>query len=60
MDPLDVLTNIENTLPYYQAIFSADEHKIVGYEVLARIKQDDEIESLGAFFHDDAIPDEYR
>lgn len=45
MDPLDVLTNIENTLPYYQAIFSADEHKIVGYEVLARIKQDDEIES---------------
>ncbi|TYR79866.1 EAL domain-containing protein [Priestia megaterium] len=60
MDPLDILTNIERTLPYYQAIFSADEHKIVGYEVLARIETDEEIKSLGSFFHDDAIPDEYR
>ncbi|MFL0472837.1 EAL-associated domain-containing protein [Priestia sp. 179-F W1.4 NHS] len=60
MDPLDVLTNIEKTLPYYQAIFSADGHRVIGYEVLARFQNEGEIESLGPFFHDDAIPDEYR
>ncbi|WP_078409303.1 EAL domain-containing protein [Priestia abyssalis] len=60
MDPLDVLTNLEQVVPYYQAIFSADAHQIIGYEVLARFQTDDEVESLGPFFHDDAIPDEYR
>lgn len=40
MDPLDVLTNIEKTLPYYQAIFSADGHRVIGYEVLARFQDE--------------------
>jgi EAL domain-containing protein (putative c-di-GMP-specific phosphodiesterase class I) len=60
MDPLDVLTNLEQIIPYYQPIFSADAHQIIGYEVLARFQINDEVESLGPFFHDDAIPDEYR
>ena len=27
VDPLDILTNIEDVFPHYQAIFSAEEQK---------------------------------
>ena len=27
LDPLDILTNIEDVIPYYQPIFSAEEQK---------------------------------
>ncbi|MGM0753596.1 MAG: EAL-associated domain-containing protein [Bacillota bacterium] len=61
MDALEVLTNIEKVIPYFQPIFSADEHKIIGYEVLGRIEVDEgTIESLGPFFGDEEIPDEYK
>lgn len=60
MDPLDVLTNLDKVIPYYQAIFSADEQRVIGYEVLGRIQITNNVESLGAFFHDESIPDEYR
>ncbi len=60
MDALDVIANIEKVLPYYQAIFSADEHTIIGYEVVGRMETDDGVISLGSFFQDDTIPDEYR
>lgn len=60
MDPLDVLTNLDKVFPYYQAIFSADEQTVIGYEVLGRIKINDQVDSLGSFFHDESIPDEYR
>ncbi|WLR52114.1 EAL-associated domain-containing protein [Bacillus tianshenii] len=60
MDPLDILTNKEHILPYFQPIFSADEHRVAGYEVLGRIQDGDHIRSLGPFFHDESIPEEYR
>ncbi|WP_299086727.1 EAL-associated domain-containing protein [uncultured Metabacillus sp.] len=60
MDPLDVLTNVEKVIPYYQAIFSADEQRVIGYEVFGRIQHNDEIQSLGPFFQDENVPDEYR
>jgi len=60
MDPLDVLTNLEKVEPFYQAIFSADEQKVIGYEILGRIYYEEEWKSLGSFFHDDTIPEEYR
>lgn len=60
MDPLDVMTNLDKVLPYYQAIFSADEQKVIGYEVLGRIELEHEVKSLGPFFQDEGIPDEYR
>lgn len=60
MDPLDIMTNLEKVLPNYQAIFSADEQRVIGYEVLGRIKLKDEIQSLGPFFQDENVPDEYR
>ncbi|WP_223700421.1 EAL domain-containing protein [Sutcliffiella deserti] len=61
MDPLDIMTNINKVIPYYQAIFSADRQTIIGYEVLGRIQVDkDIVHSLGSFFQDETVPDEYR
>ncbi|MGR3763669.1 EAL-associated domain-containing protein [Rossellomorea sp. NS-SX7] len=61
MDPLDVISNIEKVIPYFQPVFSADEHKIIGYEVLGRMLQDNgEAETLGPFFTGNDIPDEYK
>lgn len=60
MDPLDILTDLEHVIPYFQPIFSADEHQVAGYEVLGRFKKGDQEISLGPFFQDLSIPDEYR
>ncbi|AYV65856.1 diguanylate phosphodiesterase [Niallia circulans] len=60
MDALDILTDLENVIPYFQAIFSADEHRVIGYEVLGRYNGQDGAESLGNFFADEGIPDEYK
>lgn len=59
LDPLDILTNIEDVIPYYQPIFSAEEQKVIGYEVLGRIKVESEVKSLGPF-SDPTIPEEYK
>jgi len=60
MDALDILTDLENVIPYFQAIFSADEHRVIGYEILGRYNGADGVESLGDFFFDEGIPDEYK
>lgn len=60
MDALDILTDLENVIPFFQPIFSADEHRVIGYEILGRYRGKKGIESLGPFFLDDQIPDEYR
>ncbi|MDY7222828.1 EAL domain-containing protein [Halalkalibacterium halodurans] len=60
MDPLDVLMNKSKVLPYYQPIVSADNQMVVAYDVLARYEGSEGEESLGWFFHDASIPDEYR
>lgn len=60
MDPLDVMSNLDKIIPYYQAIFSADEQCVIGYELLGRIEIDGEVKSLGSFFEDENVPDEYR
>lgn len=60
MDALDILTDLEHVVPFFQPIFSADEHRVAGYEVLARYKSGETYESLGPFFLDDTIPEEYR
>ncbi|GAE35748.1 EAL domain-containing protein [Halalkalibacter akibai] len=60
MDPLDVMMNKEQVIPFFQPIFSADKQLVVGYEVLARLKTSEGVESLGWFFQDKSIPDEYR
>jgi EAL domain-containing protein (putative c-di-GMP-specific phosphodiesterase class I) len=60
MDALDILTDLENVIPFFQPIFSADEHRVIGYEVLGRYISDGQPISLGSFFGDDQIPDEYK
>jgi EAL domain-containing protein (putative c-di-GMP-specific phosphodiesterase class I) len=60
MDALDILTDLENVIPYFQPIFSADEQRVIAYEVLGRYRSEGNIISLGQFFLDDQIPDEYK
>ncbi|MHC0038619.1 EAL domain-containing protein [Pseudoneobacillus sp. C159] len=60
MDALDILTDLDNVFPYFQAIFSADEHRIIGYEVFGRYQSKQDIISIGYFFGDKQIPEEYR
>lgn len=60
IDALDVMSNLDKVLPYYQAIFSADEHTVIGYEVVGRIQTEEGLQSLSSFFHDDSIPSEFQ
>ncbi|WP_345840733.1 hypothetical protein [Bacillus sp. P14.5] len=60
MDPLEVVANLNRAFPYFQPVFSADEHTIMGYEILGRYQADTGVVSLGPFFLDEDIPDEYR
>ena len=60
MDALDILTDLDHVIPYFQAIFSADEQSVIGYEVLGRYHGKDGVESLGDFFLDGGIPEEYK
>lgn len=60
MDALDILTDLDHVVPFFQPIFNADEHKIIGYEVMGRYIGGNEEISLDSFFHDETIPEEYR
>ncbi len=60
MDPLEIIANVKCVFPFFQPIFSADEHRIIGYEVLGRYRSEQEVVSLGPFFQDENIPEEYR
>jgi EAL domain-containing protein (putative c-di-GMP-specific phosphodiesterase class I) len=60
MDALDILADLENVIPFFQPIFSADEQQVIGYEVLGRYVSENQLMSLGSFFHDEQIPDEYK
>lgn len=60
MDALDILTDLDNVLPFFQPIFNAEEHRIIGYEILGRYRSGKETISLGSFFQDEHIPEDYR
>jgi EAL domain-containing protein (putative c-di-GMP-specific phosphodiesterase class I) len=60
MDVLDILTDLDHVIPFFQPIFSADEHRIIGYEILGRYVSGEQGVSLGPFFLDKNIPDEFR
>jgi EAL domain-containing protein (putative c-di-GMP-specific phosphodiesterase class I) len=60
MDALDILSDLENVIPFFQPIFSAEEQRVIAYEVLGRYISEGKIISLGSFFQDDQIPDEYK
>ncbi|HSJ39324.1 MAG TPA: EAL-associated domain-containing protein [Planococcus sp. (in: firmicutes)] len=60
MDPLLVLENLQNVKPVFQPIVSAVKHTIIGYEVRGRFMYQDEWRSLGEFFQNPDVPDEYK
>ncbi|UOQ92177.1 EAL domain-containing protein [Halobacillus shinanisalinarum] len=60
MDPLDIVENLHNIKPVYQPIVSAIKHDVIGYEVLGRFHDTEKWMSLGPFFHDNDVPDEFK
>ncbi|MBU8907446.1 EAL domain-containing protein [Desertibacillus haloalkaliphilus] len=60
MDALDILMNKDQVIPYFEPVVSADKQTVIGYEVLSRIETESGVKSLGGFFQDPSIPDEYR
>lgn len=60
LDPLDVISSLENVFPTLQPIYSADAQTIVGYEIFSCFEQEGKKYPLDAFFLDDTIPTEYR
>ncbi|KGP92095.1 diguanylate phosphodiesterase [Pontibacillus chungwhensis BH030062] len=60
MDPLDVVSHLERVKPVYQPVFSAVKHDIIGYEILGRYWHEGEWVSLGGFFHDAQVPEDFK
>lgn len=60
MDPLLVLENLHNVKPVFQPIVSAVKHTIIGYEVRGRFQYQNEWQSLGEFFQNPDVPDDFK
>ncbi|WP_049773647.1 EAL domain-containing protein [Salisediminibacterium selenitireducens] len=60
MDPIEVMDHIDDVRPYFQPVFNTEEYRVIGYEVLARMKVDGRDVSLAPFFLDPEIPSEYK
>lgn len=60
LDPLHILENLHKAKPVFQPIVSAAKHNVIGYEVLGRFENDGTWHSLGDFFHDPDVPDEFK
>jgi len=60
MDAIEVLTNINSLTPFYQPIFSADEHVVVAYEISGKLMNNGDWVALNTFPYDEDIPEEYR
>jgi EAL domain-containing protein (putative c-di-GMP-specific phosphodiesterase class I) len=56
----NAIPNLKQVIPHFQAIFSADSHCIIGYEILGRMQTEQGVQSLGSFFHDPGIPDRLK
>ncbi|WP_067727471.1 EAL domain-containing protein [Oceanobacillus damuensis] len=61
MDPLDILMNLDQVIPFYKPVISADSRQVIGYEVVAYFRDPDGIlQDLDWFFDDSSIPDDFR
>ena len=60
IDPLDIISNMTHLVPFYEPFFSAEDHQIVGYEVLGKFMKDQTAADLDCFFMDQQIPEDYR
>lgn len=60
IDPLEIISNLQNLIPTYDPFFSAEERKIVGYEVIGKFVKNHIALDIDAFFMDQQVPEEYR
>lgn len=60
MDPLDIMGNLHKVKPVFQPVISAINHGVIGHEVLSRYEEDGTWHSLGSFFHDPDVPEEFK
>ncbi len=60
MDPIEIISNLDKVVPYFQPVYSAESLEIEGFEMLGRYVTSNEVISLGPFFLDKDIPDEYK
>ncbi|MET3698168.1 EAL domain-containing protein (putative c-di-GMP-specific phosphodiesterase class I) [Bacillus oleivorans] len=60
IDPLDIISNMNHLLPFYEPFFSAEDLQIVGYEVMGKFREEHTDGDLDSFFMDQQIPEEYR
>ncbi|WP_249872066.1 EAL domain-containing protein [Oceanobacillus saliphilus] len=61
MDPLEILMNLDQVVPYYKPVISADSQMVAGYEVIAYFQeQDGSLQNMDWFFDDTSIPDDFR
>lgn len=60
MDPLDIMLNKNQVVPYFTPILSADTQSVIGYEVEAFWHDEGEKRNLNWFFADHDIPSDYR
>ncbi|MFC4355447.1 EAL-associated domain-containing protein [Chryseomicrobium palamuruense] len=60
MDALKIMDQLDQLRPALQPIVSAITHQIVGYEVLGRFATEDGVISLGPFFNDPEIPEDFK
>lgn len=52
--------SLDSSVPYFQPILTAEDQSIYGFEVLGRYIENGEVKSLGAFFNNPAISDQYK
>ncbi|WP_269758308.1 hypothetical protein [Thalassobacillus sp. C254] len=43
MDALDIVLHKDKALPYFQPVIGADKQDVIGYEVVGRFKNEEEI-----------------
>lgn len=60
MDVLAIIDKIENIEILFEPIYSADEHIIVAYEALGKVKLEDETINIIDFLYDESVPVDIR
>ncbi|WP_245799701.1 EAL domain-containing protein [Virgibacillus proomii] len=61
MDPLDIMMRLDQIVPYFDPIVSAENQLIIGHEVKPFFQDDaGELHSLSWFFNDENIPSDFR
>lgn len=61
MDPLDIMMKLDQIVPYFDPIISAENQLIIGYEVIPYFQgEDKELHNLCWFVKDESIPSEFR